>query len=102
MEFASPPMNARVIVGSLFLAFGLTALAFGGREAWRAHASVDWPTVPGEVTTAKLVKRHSRQPKVPWIEYRYAVAGAQHKSHRWFFGDHHGAAWTFTDCERWI
>ena len=79
------------------------ALAIGGgfafvRSGWnmmRGSKAASWPTMPGQIKSAEIQKRHaSRSDKVrAEVRYDYKVEGVDYSADRVFFGDRVYSAW---------
>lgn len=75
--------NAVIIIGAL-LVFALVLGGFGIAKYRVGAASVDWSTVSGRVTTARLdtTRSNDKTKYQPSVTYAYEVAGTRHNGNR--------------------
>ncbi len=81
-----------LIVGSVFLIAGYCLLTFWGKLTLdNAKASINWPTVPGEVTESRVDSHRDKDGTTYSAEivYRYTVDEAEvHSDNVWFGGNY--------------
>ena len=98
-------MNFSIIVGGIFILFGLVFVLVSVDQMNKAKAAKAWPIIQGVVVASELVERRSHNSKThhttityePQVQYEYSLVGQKYTGKRIGFGTasyDHGTAET--------
>lgn len=87
-------MNISIIVGVVFIGFGLIFLLVSLLQMKKAKAAASWPVTTGVVLTSSLAERRSHNSKThhttityePKVQYEYSLMGQKFSGNRVTFG----------------